>query len=116
MPFNPPVNETFQKRGPLDANATLRFGGVDESLASGRLQGAGGVTIMKSGGKVNDSANETIGAMYAMLNKEENDMSETGGENHIDYDMLKEQKRNMGAPGGTGSSDDPYKAGSALMS
>jgi len=41
---------------------------------------------------VNDTANETIGGFVAMLNKEENDRSETGGDEYIDYKMLKDNK------------------------
>lgn len=65
-------------------------------------------------GVVNDTANETIGGFVAMLNKEENDRSETGGDDHINYNMLEGKKHNMGGPGGTGSSSDPYAQSSTL--
>lgn len=69
---------------------------------------------MRGGGGMNDTNNETIGGIYAMLNKEENEKSETGGDDHIDYNMLGASRKNFGAAGGTGSSSDPYQQSSTL--
>ncbi len=60
-------------------------------------------------GAVDQSANETIQGIFANLEKEENDMSDTGG-NDQNPEWLFNTKKNgqpvdqFGGPGGTGSS------------
>lgn len=51
----------------------------------------------------NDTVNDTIGGLMVEMNKEENDRSETGGEDYQNEDWLRD-KKDIGGPGGTGSS------------
>ena len=58
-------------------------------------------------GAVNDTANDTITNFVVQLHKENNERSETGGEDYQNDDWLKEkkgEKMDFGGPGGTGSS------------
>lgn len=81
-------------------NQTIRLGGpVDESRAifrPGQLNGT----------KCNDTANDTIGGIMVAMNKEENDQSDNGGDEYMNYDHLKDKPKNHGgaAGGTTGSS------------
>ncbi len=63
---------------------------------------------------VNESGNDTMQHIVAHLNKEENDRSETGGDEYM-YDDWKKEKRagnmDIGGPGGTGSSGGPVFSG-----
>lgn len=66
----------------------------------------------KMAGGVNDTGNDTMQRIVAHLDKEENDRSETGGDDYMNEDWLKDKKgRNMdfGGPGGTGSSGGPIQ-------
>ena len=59
------------------------------------------------GAGVNDTANDTIMNVVATLNKEDNDRSETGGDDYQNEDWLREKRAenmDIGGPGGTGSS------------
>ena len=50
------------------------------------------------------------------MNKEENDRSETGGEDYQNEDWLRDKRAenmDIGGPGGTGSSSNSYKKLSA---
>lgn len=89
------VNMTLDQ----NQNQTIRLGGgVDESRAfqrPGQLNGT----------KFNDTVNDTIGGIVVAMNKEENERSETGGDDYMNFNDLKDKPKNTGAAaGGTGSS------------
>ena len=82
-------------------NQTIRLNQVDESRAifrPGQLNAPG-----QSG--VNETNNDTIGGLMVVMNNEENDRSETGGDDYMDENMLREKRAgDMDLGGGTGSS------------
>jgi len=57
---------------------------------------------------MNDTGNnDTIGGLMAHMNKEENDKSETGGDDYQNEEWLRDKRAgdmDIGGPGGTGSS------------
>ena len=53
------------------------------------------------------TANDTIGGLMVAMNKEDNAISETGGDEYQNEEWLREKRAanmNIGEPGGTGSS------------
>lgn len=97
----------------IDQNQTIKLP-IDDSMASGRLvaqingqpvqpRGAAG----NAGGGNETTVNDTMAGIVATLNREDNDRSETGGDDYMDENMLKEKRAenmDLGGPGGTGSS------------
>ena len=56
---------------------------------------------------MNDTNNDTIGGLIVAMNKEENDRSETGGDDYQNEEWLRDKRAadmDIGGPGGTGSS------------
>ena len=76
-------------------------------MASKRLDVS--IPVKNVPGGVNETGNDTMQRIVAHL--EDNDRSETGGDDHMNEDWLRDKKaRNMdafGGPGGTGSSAAP---------
>lgn len=88
-------------------NQTIRLGQVDESRAIFRPGQLNGTLGFNQPGGVNDTANDTIGGLMVAMNKEDNAISETGGDEYMNDEMLREKRAanmNIGEPGGTGSS------------
>lgn len=110
--FRPPVANTI---GPgaaanmtLDQNQnqTIRLGGNDESRAIFRPGQLNATNVFGASG-VNETGNDTIGGLMVAMNREENDKSETGGEDYQNEEWLRDKKAAgmvIGGPGGTGSS------------
>ena len=112
--FRPPVMNNIGPGAAAGANMTLdqnqnqtiRLGQMDESRAIFRPGQLNGTQAFGQSG-VNDTANDTIGGLMVAMNKEENDRSETGGDDYQNEDWLREKRAanmDIGGPGGTGSS------------
>ena len=81
--FQPPKQNNFLNQVTFDQNQTIKLG-ADETMASNRL-----AAPIKGGNHgVNDTGNDTMQRIVAHLNKEENDRSETGGDDYMNEDWL----------------------------
>ena len=79
---------------------------MDESRAIFKPGALNGTQAFGSSG-VNDTNNDTIGGLMVAMNKEENDRSETGGDDYQNEEWLRDKRAadmDIGGPGGTGSS------------
>lgn len=104
--FQPPKENKAQKWDTFDQNQTIKLGGGGEDT----IMNGSRIPHMfprGQGGGVNDTANETLVNVVATLNKEDNDRSETGGDDYQNPEWLKDKRAenmDIGGNGGTGSS------------
>ena len=69
------------------------------------ISGRNPQVIHPGGQQVNDTVNGTMAAIVAHM--EENDHSDTGGHHDRNEDWLDAKAKDIGGPGGTGSSSGP---------